>query len=54
MRQQAEAYLRTALNNPAASFRDDQWESIEPLLNRNRVFVVQRTARGKAWFIRSF
>ncbi|MBO8092570.1 MAG: RecQ family ATP-dependent DNA helicase [Prosthecochloris sp.] len=48
MRQQAEAYLRTALNNPAASFRDGQWESIEQLLNRNRVLVVQRTGWGKS------
>jgi len=48
MRQQAEAYLRTALNNPVASFRDGQWESIEQLLNRNRVLVVQRTGWGKS------
>ena len=43
MRQQAETYLKTALNNPQASFRDGQWESIEQLLNKNRVLVVQRT-----------
>ena len=48
MRQQAEAYLRTALNNPVASFRDGQWESIEQLLNSNRVLVVQRTGWGKS------
>ena len=48
MRQQAQAYLRTALNNPRASFRDGQWESIEQLLNRNRVLVVQRTGWGKS------
>lgn len=48
MRQQAEAYLRTALGNPHASFRDGQWESIEQLLNRNRVLVVQRTGWGKS------
>lgn len=48
MRQQAEVYLRAALNNPAASFRDGQWESIEQLLNRNRVLVVQRTGWGKS------
>ncbi len=48
MRQQAEASLRTALNNPAASFRDGQWESIEQLLKRKRVFVVQRTGWGKS------
>lgn len=48
MRQQAETYLRTALNNPAASFRDGQWESIEQLLNKSRVLVVQRTGWGKS------
>jgi ATP-dependent DNA helicase RecQ len=48
MRQQAEKYLKTALNNPTASFRDGQWESIEQLLNRNRVLVVQRTGWGKS------
>ncbi len=35
MRQQAEAYMRKALNNPVASFRDGQWESIEQLLILN-------------------
>lgn len=48
MRQQAEAYLRTALNNPVASFRNGQWESIEQLLNGKRVLVVQRTGWGKS------
>ena len=48
MRQQAQTYLKTALNNPRASFRDGQWESIEQLLNRNRVLVVQRTGWGKS------
>lgn len=48
MRQQAESYLKTALNNPHASFRDGQWESIEQLLSRNRVLVVQRTGWGKS------
>lgn len=48
MKQQAETYLRTALNNPAATFRDGQWESIEQLLNRSRVLVVQRTGWGKS------
>ena len=48
MKQQAEAYLRATLNNPQASFRDGQWESIEHLLNRNRVLVVQRTGWGKS------
>lgn len=48
IQQQALAYLRTALNNPQAFFRDGQWESIEQLLNRNRVLVVQRTGWGKS------
>ena len=48
MRQQAETYLKIALNNPAASFRNGQWESIEELLKRNRVLVVQRTGWGKS------
>jgi ATP-dependent DNA helicase RecQ len=46
--QQAQAYLRAALKNPQASFRDGQWESIEQLLHRNRVLVVQRTGWGKS------
>lgn len=46
--QQAQTYLKIALNNPNASFRDGQWESIEQLLNRNRVLVVQRTGWGKS------
>lgn len=48
MRQQAQIYLGTALNNPNASFRDGQWESIEQLLNKKRVLVVQRTGWGKS------
>lgn len=48
LRKQAEMYLRTALNNPTATFRDGQWESIEQLLQRNRVLVVQRTGWGKS------
>lgn len=48
VKQQAEAYLRKVLDNPHASFRNGQWESIEQLLNRNRVLVVQRTGWGKS------
>ena len=48
MREKAQAYLGAALNNPNASFRDGQWESIEQLLQRNRVLVVQRTGWGKS------
>jgi ATP-dependent DNA helicase RecQ len=47
-KQQAEKYLRTALNNPKANFHDGQWESIEQLLNKQRVLVVQRTGWGKS------
>ncbi|CAM2005829.1 RecQ family ATP-dependent DNA helicase [Acanthopleuribacter pedis] len=47
-REQAESYLKMALGDPAASFRDGQWESIEQLLLRNRVLVVQRTGWGKS------
>lgn len=48
MQQRALTYLRTVLNNSSASFRNGQWESIETLLNRNRVLVVQRTGWGKS------
>lgn len=41
-------YLRIAINNSSASFRDGQWESIEAILNKNRVLVVQRTGWGKS------
>jgi ATP-dependent DNA helicase RecQ len=41
--------LRTALNDPAADFRDGQWESIEALVQRRaRVLLVQRTGWGKS------
>lgn len=48
MKNLALKYLRIALSNPSASFHDGQWESIEQLLNRNRVLVVQRTGWGKS------
>ncbi len=48
MRQQALDYLRKALNNPNASFHDDQWESIEQLMYGNRILLVQRTGWGKS------
>ncbi|GBC61436.1 RecQ family ATP-dependent DNA helicase [Desulfonema ishimotonii] len=48
MRTVALNYLRTALNNPHANFRDGQWESIEGLLARKRMLVVQRTGWGKS------
>lgn len=40
--------MQTALENPHAAFRDGQWESIEELLKRKRMFVVQRTGWGKS------
>lgn len=48
MEAKALAYLRTALGNPLAAFHDGQWESIEQLLQRQRVLVVQRTGWGKS------
>ncbi|NCC61485.1 MAG: RecQ family ATP-dependent DNA helicase [Verrucomicrobiae bacterium] len=48
MREQAEKYLKKALNNPRASFHDGQWESINQILQRKRVLVVQRTGWGKS------
>jgi ATP-dependent DNA helicase RecQ len=48
MRDRALQFLRTALNNPRANFRDGQWESIESLLDRQRMLVVQRTGWGKS------
>lgn len=48
MQEHALALLRKAMNNPDASFRDGQWESIEQLLHGNRVLVVQRTGWGKS------
>ena len=48
MKNLALGYLRRALYNSEASFRDGQWESIEQLLNKNRVLVVQRTGWGKS------
>jgi len=48
MRSKALQFLRAALQNPAANFRDGQWESIEGLLARKRMLVVQRTGWGKS------
>ncbi len=48
MRSTAQRLLRTALNNPAAEFRDGQWECIEALLAKQRMLVVQRTGWGKS------
>jgi len=48
MRDRALEYLRAALAQPDAQFRDGQWESIEALLNRRRLLVVERTGWGKS------
>lgn len=48
MRDRALTYLRTALGRAEADFRPGQWESIEGLLNRRRLLVVQRTGWGKS------
>jgi len=48
MRDRALEYLRAALGQPEAQFRDGQWESIEALLNRRRMLVVERTGWGKS------
>lgn len=41
--------LRTALDNPEASFRDGQWEAIDGLINKKKkLLVVQRTGWGKS------
>lgn len=48
MKQKAEKYLQQALQNPHATFRDGQWESIEHVTKGHRVLVVQRTGWGKS------
>lgn len=51
-RAQAQQLLQTALANPAAEFRDGQWEAIDALVNRRqKLLVVQRTGWGKNRFI---
>ncbi len=48
--QKALSLLRQALNNPAAEFRDGQWETIEAITeNQSRLLVVQRTGWGKSF-----
>ena len=48
-RSSALSLLRTALNDPAASFRPGQWETIDALANRReRLLVVERTGWGKS------
>ena len=46
---EARALLRRALNDPAAEFREGQWEAIQALVaERARLLVVQRTGWGKS------
>ncbi|RVU39956.1 RecQ family ATP-dependent DNA helicase [Rheinheimera riviphila] len=48
-REQAQHLLQTALANPAAQFRDGQWEAIDALVNQlQKLLVVQRTGWGKS------
>jgi len=48
-RNQAEQLLQTALGNPAAQFREGQWEAIAALINQQqKLLVVQRTGWGKS------
>jgi len=48
--------LKRMLNNPAATFRDGQWEAIADLVERKaRLLIVQRTGCcGKPAAARSF
>jgi len=48
MKQSGLEILRKSLGDPDADFRDGQWESIEGLLNRERMLVVERTGWGKS------
>jgi ATP-dependent DNA helicase RecQ len=49
LRETALQYLRTALANPDADFREGQWEAIELLVERKaRLLVVERTGWGKS------
>lgn len=48
-RAEAEALLRTAIDNPDGTFRAGQWEAIDSLVNRRRkLMVVERTGWGKS------
>jgi ATP-dependent DNA helicase RecQ len=48
-RDEALVLLRRALDDPAAEFRDGQWEAIDALVSRQaRLLVVQRTGWGKS------
>jgi ATP-dependent DNA helicase RecQ len=48
MQNKALSYLRTALGRADITFRPGQWDSIEAILNRQRLLVVERTGWGKS------
>lgn len=49
MKASALTFLKQMTNNPQASFHQDQWESIDELINKqNQLLVVQRTGWGKS------
>ncbi len=48
MRTLALHYLRQALKQPLADFRPGQWDSIQAILERKRLLVVERTGWGKS------
>lgn len=49
MRSTALGYLKEMTGNPQADFHNDQWESIDELVNRRgQLLVVQRTGWGKS------
>ena len=49
MKDIALTYLREMTGSPVADFHQDQWESIDELVNRqNQLLVVQRTGWGKS------
>lgn len=47
-KQRALEYLRKALNDNSAKFRDGQFECIEKILQHKRILSVQRTGYGKS------
>lgn len=44
----ASLYLKQALKNPSAEFREGQFECIERIMQNKRVLAVQRTGYGKS------
>ncbi|OCQ93291.1 ATP-dependent DNA helicase RecG [Oscillatoriales cyanobacterium USR001] len=49
LKNQALEFLKLALNNSKAEFREGQWEAIDSLIqNQSKLLVVQRTGWGKS------